>query len=98
MIVGINDSRLNQVAYDFNVKFLKVDQTIERLIDQMTIGETALPNWKLFIRFLSIDHAELMTPGTSTMPPDSTLRYSHSHSISMHYSQRRTRQGVARDR
>ena len=43
MIVGINDSRLKQVAYDFNIQVLKVDQTLERLIDQMTIGETALP-------------------------------------------------------
>ena len=43
IIVGINDSRLKQVAYDFNVQVLKVDQTIERLLDQMIIGETALP-------------------------------------------------------
>jgi hypothetical protein len=31
------------VSYDFNVQVLKVDQTIERLLDQMIIGETALP-------------------------------------------------------
>ena len=31
------------MAYDFNVQVLKVDQTIERLLDQMIIGETALP-------------------------------------------------------
>jgi len=43
IIVGINDSRLKQVSYDFNVQVLKVDQTIERLLDQMIIGETALP-------------------------------------------------------
>jgi hypothetical protein len=38
IIVGNNDSRLKQVSYDFNVQVLKVDQTIERLIDQMIIG------------------------------------------------------------
>jgi hypothetical protein len=37
-----------------------------------------------------------MTSGTSTMSSDSTPRYSHSHSTSMHCFQRRTRQGVAR--
>ena len=31
------------MSYDFNVQVLKVDQTIERLLDQMIIGETALP-------------------------------------------------------
>ena len=42
IIVGINDSRLKKVSYDFNVQVLKVDQTIERLFDRMIIGETAL--------------------------------------------------------
>ena len=43
MIVGITESRLSQVAYDFNVQVPKAEQTIERLITQMIIGETALP-------------------------------------------------------
>ena len=30
------------MAYDFHIQVIKVDQTIERLLDQMTIGETAL--------------------------------------------------------
>ena len=47
IIVGIKqvayDFRLKQVAYDFNVQVLKVDQKIERLLDQMIVDETALP-------------------------------------------------------
>ena len=43
IIVGINESRLKQVAYDFNVQVQKVDQTIERLMDPMIMDEIALP-------------------------------------------------------
>jgi len=31
LIVGITDSRLSKVAYDFNVQISKADQTIEKL-------------------------------------------------------------------
>ena len=43
MIVGITDSRLSQVAYDYNTHVAKADQTIEKLVTNMVIGETALP-------------------------------------------------------
>ena len=43
MIVGITESRLSQVAYDFNTQILKADQTIEKLVANMIIGETAFP-------------------------------------------------------
>jgi len=43
MIVGITDSRLSQVAYDYNTQVAKADQTIEKLVANMIIGETELP-------------------------------------------------------
>ena len=43
LIVGITDSRLSKVAYHFNVQISKADQTIEKLVASMIIGETALP-------------------------------------------------------
>jgi len=43
LIVGITDSRLSKVAYGFNVQISKADQTIEKLVASMIIGETALP-------------------------------------------------------
>ena len=43
LIVGITESRLAQVAYEFNVSVPKIDQTIEKLVARMIVGETALP-------------------------------------------------------
>ena len=42
MIVGITESRLAQVAYDFSVQISKADQTIEKLVANMIIGETVV--------------------------------------------------------
>ena len=42
MIVGIIESRLAQVVYDFNVQISKADQTIEKLVANMIIGETVV--------------------------------------------------------
>ena len=54
MIVGITESRLAQVAYDFNVQISKTDQTIEKLVANMIIGETALPIEKQVIHVSSV--------------------------------------------
>ena len=54
MIVGITESRLAQVAYDFNVQITKADQTIEKLVANMIIGETALPIEKQVIHVSSV--------------------------------------------
>ena len=54
LIVGIEKSRLDKVAYDFNVNVPKPDQTIEKLIKSMIIGETALPIEKQVIHVSSV--------------------------------------------
>ena len=54
LIVGIQDSRLAQVAYEFNVSIPKIDQTIEKLVARMIIGETALPIEKQVIHVSSV--------------------------------------------
>ena len=54
MIVGITESRLAQVAYDFNVQISKADQTIETLVANMIISETALPIEKQVIHVSSV--------------------------------------------
>ena len=54
LIVGITNSRLAQVAYDFNVHISKADQTIEKLVASMIIGETALPIEKQVIHVSSV--------------------------------------------
>jgi hypothetical protein len=54
MIVGITESRLSQVAYEFNVQISKADQTIEKLVANMIIGETALPNENQVIHVSSV--------------------------------------------
>jgi hypothetical protein len=43
MIVTIQESRLKQVSYDFTTQVPQAEKTVERLIEQMIIGETALP-------------------------------------------------------
>ena len=52
--VGITNSRLFQVAYDFNVQISKANQTIEKLVASMIIGETALPIEKQVIHVSSV--------------------------------------------
>ena len=52
MIVGITNSRLSQVAYDYNTQFAKADQTIEKLVTNMIIGEAALPIESRWCTFL----------------------------------------------
>ena len=54
MIVGITESRLAQEAYNFNVQIPKTDQTIEKLVANMVIGETALPIEKQVIHVSSV--------------------------------------------
>ncbi len=54
LIVGITNSRLAQVAYDFNVHISKADQTIEKLVASMIIGQTALPIEKQVIHVSSV--------------------------------------------
>ena len=54
MIVGITESRLDKVAYEFNVQVPKIDQTIEKLVARMIIGETALPIEKQVIHVSSV--------------------------------------------
>ena len=54
MIVGITESRLAQVAYNFNVLISKADQAIEKLVANMIIGETALPIEKQVIHVSSV--------------------------------------------
>ena len=54
MIVGITESRLAQVAYEFNVSVPKIDQTIEKFVARMIIGETALPIEKQVIHVSSV--------------------------------------------
>jgi hypothetical protein len=43
MIVGIQESTLKQVSYDFTTQLPQAVKTVERLIEQMIIGEIALP-------------------------------------------------------
>ena len=54
LIVGITESRLAQVAYEFNVSVPKTEQTIEKLVARMIIGETALPIEKQVIHVSSV--------------------------------------------
>ena len=54
LIVGITESRLDKVAYEFNVQVPKIDQTIEKLVARMIIGETALPIEKQVIHVSSV--------------------------------------------
>ena len=54
LIIGITNSRLSQVAYDFNVQISKADQTIEKLVSSIIIGETALPIEKQVIHVSSV--------------------------------------------
>ena len=54
LIVGISESRLDKVAYEFNVQVPKTDQTIEKLVARMIIGETALPIEKQVIHVSSV--------------------------------------------
>jgi hypothetical protein len=65
LIVGITNSRLSQVAYDFNVQITKADQTIEKLVASMIIGETALPIEKQVIHVSStLQHLTTEIPAT----------------------------------
>jgi hypothetical protein len=54
MIVGFTESTLSQVAYDFNVQISKSDQTIEKLVANMIIGETTFPIEKQVIHVSSV--------------------------------------------
>jgi hypothetical protein len=54
MIVGITESRLSQGAYDFNTQIPEADQTIEKLVANMVIGETTLPIEKQVVHVSSV--------------------------------------------
>ena len=54
MIVGITESRLAQVAYDFNIQISKSDQTVEKLVANIILGDTALPIEKQVIHVSSV--------------------------------------------
>ena len=72
IIVGIQNSRLSQVSYDFNVQVLKADQTIERLIDQMIIGESALPMDKQVAHTSNVSVSKGKSNGNSSRKSNAT--------------------------
>ena len=44
MIVGITESRLAQVAYDFNVQITKADQTLGKLVTEKPVDFVGFDN------------------------------------------------------
>jgi len=54
MIVAIQESRLKQVRYDFTTQVPQAEKSVERLIEQMIIGETVLPIQQQVVRVSTV--------------------------------------------